>query len=300
MRSEPGTRLSPAAGQAATAVVPATTAARKTPARGAGRAVGQARCAVVVVLVGLVGTVLLLLQVGSWDNGALACPQCAPQTFHRHLAETLVAVCLPLLATVLGAAAIARNMRATHSRAVLMVAGTAVLLGLAAVAVLTSVTTEPLQRQAAQAERARQPPTGTETAFTPQELEGEMQDLVRASLTAVQSLPGVAGEPRIASPDTAANAVRPGMCRLRNLAVGTHFTFEVTLQPLGQAEQISAMLEQEWLKTGYVRSNPSQGGDTLLDGHGKLPAKYLAVSNDTVSGEPATIRVRMASICVAP
>lgn len=257
-------------------------------------ALGVAVTGVVMAVLSLPLTGMFLLRLQKWNGEAAACQECAPELFQQHLTEIIVIALLPLLSVVLGVVALVPRGERGWSRLSLSLAGTAVLLGLACGAVLASTGIAPLQRQAGDADKARQAPTAEETSRTPGQLRQDMGVLVRGSLKLVQPALGPDDE-RLSNPEKVVDTITVGECKLSNLASGRNFTFRFELLAGDDAEATSRKLEHHWIDQGYVRSGPSEGGDVLLNGNGRLPARYLMVNTDGASGR---LLVSIDSVCV--
>ncbi|GAA1346489.1 hypothetical protein [Arthrobacter roseus] len=257
-------------------------------------ALGVAVTGVVMALLSLPLTGMFLVRLQSWNSATAACRECAPELFRQHLTEIIVIAVLPLLAVIVGVVALVPRGNRGWSRLSLSLASTAVLLGLACIAVLASTGIEPLQRQADDAAKTRQTPTAEETSRTPGQLRQDMEMLVRGSLSSLQPALG-ADDPRLSNPEKVVDTISVGECRLSNLASGRNYTFRFGLPAGEAAEEASRALEHNWIDQGYVRSGPSEGGDVLLNGNGKLPARYLTVNND---GDSGRLLVSIDSVCV--
>ncbi len=257
-------------------------------------ALAMAVTGVVLAVLSLPLTGLFLLRLGDWNSATTACRECAPELFQQHLTEIIVIAMLPLVAVVLGIVALVPRANRVRSRLSLSLAGTAVLLGLACIAVLAATGIAPLQRQSVDAGKVGQTPTAEETSRTPAQLRQEMEMLVRGSLEPLHEVVGAA-DPRLSNPKQVANTMSVGECRLSNLAWGRAYTFRFELTAGKEAEEASRLLEHYWIDQGYVRTGPSEGGDVLLNGNEELPARYLTVNTD---GDSGRLLVSIDSVCV--
>ncbi len=257
-------------------------------------ALGLSVTGVVMALLSLPLTGMFLVRLESWNSATAACRECAPELFRQHLTEIIVIAVLPLLAVIVGVVALVPRGDRGWSRLSLSLAGTAVLLGLACIAVLASTGVAPLQRQADDVDRSKQAATVEETSRTPAQLRHDMEMLVRGSLASLQPALG-ADDPRLSVPEEVVDTISVGECRLSNLAAGRNYMFQFELPAGDAAEEASRALQQSWIDGGYVRSGPSEGGDVLLNGNGTLPARYLTVNNDGGSGR---LLVSIDSVCV--